>query len=193
MEHPIDLASAEADLPALPSSPPAHRVAALVGDPYPHSRTASLASALAVRLARELVRGQRPDASWRLIELAGSSEDGWARRPAAEPLDALRAAELVIVASPVVNGTYSGQTKLFLDALPERALEGSIAIPVMVARTGRHSLAADIHLRPLLMELGASCPTPAMFALESRLTNPGAVCGAWLARAWPALEHLLID
>ena len=49
-----------------------HRVVALAGDPRSHSRTASLASALAVRLAREVVGNGRSDASWRLIELGGA-------------------------------------------------------------------------------------------------------------------------
>ena len=166
-----------------------HRVVALVGDPRTHSRTASLASAVAVRLAREITGGPRPDASWRLIELAGES-GAWGRRPADDALAAVSGAQILVVASPVRRGSYSGLTKLFLDALPDRALAGTTTIPVMVARTPRHALAADVHLRPLLIELGAMCPTPALFALESRLSNPGAVCGAWMERARPALEHL---
>ena len=166
-----------------------HRVVAVVGDPRAHSRTAALASAVAIRLAREIVGGARPDASWRLIELGpGTQRSGG--RPAGEALAAVAGADIAIVASPVRRGSYTGILKTFLDALPDRALQGSVAVPVMVARTPRHTLAADVHLRPVLLELGASCPTPALFALESRLTNPGAVCGAWFGRARPALRHL---
>ncbi len=167
-----------------------HRVVALVGDPRAHSRTAALASAVAVRLAREIAGESRSDASWRLIELGAPDGGEWGRRPPDEALAALTGAELAIVASPVRRGSYTGLTKLFLDALPDRALAGVVAIPVMVARTPRHALAADVHLRPLLVELGASCPTPSLFALEARLLNPGAIVGAWLARARPALDHL---
>ena len=170
-----------------------HRVVALAGDPRAHSRTASLASAVAVRLAREIVGGSRPDASWRLIDLAAGNGGGWGGPPADEALAAFAAAEIAVVASPVRRGSYTGLTKLFLDALPERGLAGSVAIPVMVGRTPRHALAADVHLRPVLLELGASCPTASLFALESRLSNPGAVCGAWFTRARPALEHLRED
>jgi len=166
-----------------------HRVAAVVGDPRTHSRTASLASAVAVRLAREIIGGASPDASWRVIDLATDTES-WGRRPPEEPLAAMSNAQIVVVASPVRRGSYTGLTKLFLDALPDRALAGTTAIPVMVARTPRHALAPDVHLRPLLIELGASCPTPSIFALESRLSNPGAICGAWMERARPALRHL---
>ena len=166
-----------------------HRVAALVGDPRTRSRTASLASAVAVRLAREIIGGSHADASWRMIELAGTG-DGWERRPPDEALATISEADVAVIASPIRRGSYTGLTKLFLDALPDRALAGTTAIPVMVARTPRHALAPDVHLRPLLIELGASCPTPALFALESRLSNPGAICGAWMARARPSLAHL---
>jgi FMN reductase len=166
-----------------------HRVVALAGDPRAHSRTAALASAVAVRIAREVVGGARPDASWRLIELSPGI-GSWAGRPPDDVLSPLAAADVVVVASPVRRGSYTGLLKIVLDALPERALSGAVAIPVMVARTPKHALAADVHLRPLLVELGASCPTPALFALESRLSNPGAVCGAWYQRAQPSLAHL---
>ena len=170
-------------------APAQHRVAAVVGDPRHHSRTAGLASAVAVRLARELAGSDAVGATWTLIELA-ETDRGWSRRPDDDALAAVAAAELVVVATPVTRGSYSGLLKLFLDGLPDRGLAGSVAIPVMVARTPRHALAADVFLRPLLVELGASCPTPSLFALESRLTNPGAVCGAWFERARPALAHL---
>jgi FMN reductase len=174
--------------PHPPKEVESHRVAALVGDPRADSRTAALASALAVRLAREIVGGAEGDASWRLIDLAAES-NGWERRPPDDALTAVSRAELLVVASPIRRGTFTGLTKVFLDALGDRALAGTVAIPVMVASTHRYALAADVHLRPILIELGASCPTPSLFALESRLTNPGAVCGAWLDRARPALER----
>jgi FMN reductase len=161
-----------------------HRVVAICGDPRAHSRTGALASAVAIRLARDLLGGSRPDASWRLIETGASAT------PSHEEVDSVAGADLVVVATPIRRGSYSGQLKLFIDGLPDKALAGAIAIPVAVARTPRHALAAEVHLRPLLQELGASCPTPSLFALESRLSNPGAVCGAWFERARPALMHL---
>ena len=52
------------------------RVVALVGDPRAHSRTAALASALAVRLAREVDRRvDEPDSAWKLIELSEWTHD----------------------------------------------------------------------------------------------------------------------
>jgi FMN reductase len=166
-----------------------HRVVAVVGDARAHSRTAALASAVAVRLTRELLGGSRPDSTWRMIELGGTDAAGW-EHPTERDLESLAAADVAVIASPVRRGSYAGLLKVFLDALTDRALAGSIAIPVMVGQTRGHALAADVHLRPLLVELGASCPTPSLFALEARLSNPGAVAGAWFERARPALSHL---
>ncbi|HYH60746.1 MAG TPA: NADPH-dependent FMN reductase [Solirubrobacterales bacterium] len=169
-----------------PQAPDRQRVVALVGDPRAHSRTAALASALAVRLAREVIGGSRPDSAWKLIELSGWTHD----RSVYDWSVLVQDADVLIVASPIKQGSFTGLLKSFLDILPDRALEGATAIPVTVARTPRHALSADVHLRPVLGELGASCPTPSLFALESRLTNPGAICGAWFARSGAALAHL---
>jgi FMN reductase len=50
-----------------------------------------------------------------------------------------------------------------------------------------HTLAVDAYLRPLLIELGASCPTRGLYVLESQLPELEAVVGRWLAAAVPAL------
>ena len=160
-----------------------HRVMAIAGDPRAHSRTSALATAVSVRLTRELVGGRGTGASWRLIE----ARDGL---PSEEDVSEIADADVVVVATPIRRGSYTGELKMFADALPDRVLAGAVAIPVAIARTPRHALAAEMHLRPLLLELGASCPTPSLFALESRLSNPGAVCGGWFERARPALAHL---
>jgi FMN reductase len=153
----------------------------LSGDSRNHSRTAALASAVAIRLTRDIVAAADPEASWILLDVEAGP---------GEVLAAIGEASVIVVATPIRRGTYPGRLGVFFDTLPDRALAGVTAIPVGVARTPRHALALDVHLRPLLVELGASCPTGSLFALESRLSNPGAVCGAWFERARPALAHL---
>ena len=54
-----------------------------------------------------------------------------------------------------------------------------------------HTLAADVHLRPLLVELGAITPTAALVVTERDLADPAAVIEAWLDGAEPALRALL--
>jgi FMN reductase len=51
----------------------------------------------------------------------------------------------------------------------------------MLAGAPRHALTADMHPRPLLLELGASCPTPAVFALEQRVSDREAIAYESLA------------
>lgn len=168
-----------------PKPAAAHSVVALVGDSRAHSRTAALASAVAIRLAREVVGGSRSDSAWKLIELSAWTHD----RSVFDWSTLVQEADYVVVASPIKRGSYTGLLKSFLDLLPDHALAGSIGIPIGVGRTPRETLAADTHLRPLLQELGASCPTPALFALEARLSNPGAVCGGWFERSRAALTR----
>lgn len=57
--------------------------------------------------------------------------------------------------------------------------------PLMIARQARHAMAADVHLRPALLELGATCSTPSLVALESELASLGAegLVTAWLERS----------
>src|SRR5204862_4455592 len=101
----------------------------------------------------------------------------------ATDIDAVTGAGVVGFASPIRRGAYTWLLKLFADELPSHALAGKIAIPVMVAGAPRHALTADMHLRPLLIELGASCPTPALFALEHRVSDSEARVSEWFARA----------
>ena len=70
-------------------------------------------------------------------------------------LDAVLAADGLIVVTPIFNASYSGLFKLFFDVLELDSLDG---VPVLVAATGgtaRHSLALDHALRPLFAYLGA--------------------------------------
>src|SRR5262245_66580571 len=45
-------------------------------------------------------------------------------------VDALLAADLVVVATPVYRATYSGLLKVFFDLLPNAALVGKMAVPI---------------------------------------------------------------
>lgn len=151
-------------------------VVALSGNPRPMSRTAGLTLAV----ARSLLD----------IGLAGPVTQIDLANPAAGE-DQLRQvlcdAELAVVSSPTYKATYTGLLKSFLDPLPPGALRGVVVVPVMVAADRAHALAVDVHLRPLLLELGATCPTPGLFVEEAQLVDPAAAIAPWLAIAAPAL------
>jgi FMN reductase len=92
----------------------------------------------------------------------------------------------VIFASPTFKGTYTGLLKLFLDRVGTGALVGKPAVAFMVGATLRHSLAPEVFLKPVLVELGASCPAPGLFLLEAEYQGSAAL-DHWAQRARPLL------
>ena len=153
-------------------------VIAIVGNPRRDSRTRRLASGVADGLAGQV--GAAPGLTIDLVDLeldrAGYDQ---------ALTELVLGAQVVIAASPTVMGSYAGLLKLFLDGLPEAALLGKTAIPLMIARQARHALASDVHLRPALLELGATCPTPSLVALEAEYAALGSegLVTAWLERS----------
>jgi FMN reductase len=72
------------------------------------------------------------------------------------------------VASPTYKATYPGLLKSFLDWFSTTGLAGVTVVPVMVGAAAQHALAVKTHLRPLLVELGATVPTRGLRALIGR-------------------------
>jgi FMN reductase len=165
------------------------RCVALVGNPKPESRTltVAVAAAAAVIEAAELTSG------YHVIDLCGLARRLLLPEPSPAVEDAIEQitrADLVVVASPTFKGTYTGLLKVFLDRLPHRALAGTIALPVLVMGAPQHALAVEVHLRPLLVELGGTVPTPGLAVLESQLDSLDAVLRPWAAQVAPALGIL---
>ncbi|GAA4576997.1 NADPH-dependent FMN reductase [Planotetraspora kaengkrachanensis] len=187
-------------------------IVTLVGNPREGSRTL----AIAVRAAEAVAGRLRPAAG--LADAAGASEgsspaaggsgeygragdvvdlaalapDLLAREPGPGVESALKLvldAEVLVVASPTYKGTYTGLLKVFLDRLPHQALAGKTALPLLVMGDPKHSLAVEVHLRPLLVELGAFVPTPGLVVLDSVVPRDfGPDSGA---TAVPELDDLL--
>ncbi|GMA86652.1 hypothetical protein GCM10025868_19020 [Angustibacter aerolatus] len=61
---------------------------------------------------------------------------------------------MLVVATPTYKGAYTGLLKSFLDHVGADALAGAVAVPVTTVGGPAHTLAADVHLRPLLLEPG---------------------------------------
>ncbi len=89
--------------------------------------------------------------------------------------------------APRTKATYSGLLKAFLDRVPTDALAGARAVPVLLGGAPNHQLAVDLHLTPLLLELGAAVPVRGLFVLESELDALDATAAAWAARVAPTL------
>ena len=130
------------------------RTAVLVGNPQPRSRTLAAATTVARRLT---------DAEPGLVvDLAtvGPALLDWQDPSVAALVDELGAADLVVVASPTYKATYTGLLKLFLDRFAGGVGLRGVAVPLMLGAAPHHALAAELHLRPLLTELGAAVPAP---------------------------------
>jgi FMN reductase len=159
-------------------------VTALVGNPRPRSRTYEVALRCAERIAERIdaVRVEAID----LVDLGpdllrvGSEAIGEVRKRIAE-------SAVLVVASPTYKATYTGVLKLLFDQIPAGELCGTIGLPLMVGGAASHALAVDLHLRPLLIEVGCSCPTAGLFVLESELPRLDETLSTWLLRWQGAL------
>jgi NAD(P)H-dependent FMN reductase len=67
----------------------------------------------------------------------------------------IKAAEVLVVATPTYKGSCTGVLKVLLDHLPAQALAGKRPVPVVTAGAAPQAAAAEALLRQLLTE--ASC------------------------------------
>jgi FMN reductase len=112
----------------------------------------------------------------------------WSSPVVRDAVDAVMSCALVVVASPTYKATYTGLLKSFLDWFGTSDLSGVVAVPAMVGAGPQHALAVEVHLRPVLVELGASLPTRGLYVLESELEVLDDVVEAWLVQAGPRLR-----
>jgi FMN reductase len=157
-------------------------VATLIGSTSGRSRTQALAQAIVDALAQHLpVRVEAVELS-RLGSEFGCAATPDALGPAAlAALRTLEHADLVVAATPVYKGSYSGLFKHVIDFLDPDALVGR---PVILAATGggdRHALVVEHQLRPLFGFFRAQTVPAAVYASEAELQGY-AVCSASLQR-----------
>jgi len=166
-------------------------VTVVVGNPKPQSRTLAVATAVADAVEERL--GTRPSAPRLTIDLAdfGGRLIDWGDQEVTGLVEKMIESDLLIVASPTYKATYTGLLKVFLDRVPAPALRPAVAVPLMMGGSPVHSLAPEVHLRPLLVELGASCPTAGLFVLESQLGELPVVIDTWLDGAEHSLRRAL--
>jgi FMN reductase len=160
------------------------RTAVVVGNPKPRSRTLAAATTVAVRLT-----DAEPDLVIDLATLGPSLLD-WQDATVGALVDEVGAADLVVVASPTYKATYTGVLKLFLDRFAGAVGLRGVAVPLMLGAAPQHALAPELHLRPLLVELGAAVPTPALYVLDRDHDRPDSY-DEWLVRSRPLVHALL--
>jgi FMN reductase len=162
-------------------------VVAVVGNPRPASRTRTAAEAVAHRVAA--LTGQPLLGTIDLADLAG--ELLAPTHPAADDARArVSRSAVVVVATPVYKASYTGLLKAFLDLYGHDGLRGVVAVPLVVSGNPAHSLAGEVHLRPVLVELGAVVPTRAVALTEAQLATLDDAVAVWADAAAPALRSL---
>ncbi|MCU1366130.1 MAG: NADPH-dependent reductase [Ilumatobacteraceae bacterium] len=166
-------------------------ITVVVGNPKASSRTRAVGEAIANRAA--VAAGFASEAggvtNTDVIELAdlGPQLFDWSSAPVRAATEQLAGSTLAIIATPVYKATYTGLLKSFLDWFGQTGLAGVTAVPVMVGASAAHALAVEVHLRPLLVEIGATVPTRGLFVLEQELDSLDATITTWLEQAAPLL------
>jgi len=154
----------------------------VVGNPKPASRTLEAA----VRVATALT-GRHPEVVIDVVEL-GPGVLGWGDPAVGEAVARVRQASVLVAACPTYKASFTGMLKAFLDQFPSDGLAGVVAFPLMLGGAWQHSLAPDVFLKPVLVELGASCPARGLYLLDSDYEEPPEL-QAWLERARPLLPE----
>lgn len=159
------------------------RVAVVVGNPKPRSRTLAAAG----YVARALV-DRDPDLVVDLADLGPRILD-WQDEQVAGLVEQVGDADLVVFASPTYKGAYTGLLKLFLDRFATDGLRG-VAVPLMLGAGPAHAMAPELTLRPVLTEIGGLVPAKGLYVVDSAHDDPSAY-EHWLGLARPAITALL--
>ena len=134
----------------------------------------STSQMLAERLAESARKALESDSRLTSIEIIGlrplvkdialASVGGPVSADLQKVIDALSAADGVILVSPVFQASYSGLFKSAMDVLPAGTLEGVPVLLGATAGTARHSLVTEMALRPLVTYMKALPTQTAVFA-----------------------------
>jgi FMN reductase len=171
------------------------RIAVVTGNPKPASRTHSVALAVAGALAAALVTTPAdppvpPQVVVDLAEHAPSLFD-WSAPELSRLTGEVAAADVAVFASPTYKAAYTGMLKAFLDRYDSNGLAGTIAVPVMTGGWAGHMLAVEVHLRPVLVELGATVPARGLYVTEPELGDLDAAVSKWAENAIPLIRRAL--
>ncbi|WP_433244605.1 NADPH-dependent FMN reductase [Streptosporangium sp. CA-135522] len=168
-------------------------IVTVVGNPRSGSRTYQAAVQATQTIARRIGH-EGPSEIIDLSALAPLLFAPEASSAVEVALELVTQAGVLVVASPTYKGTYTGLLKTFLDRLPGGALASTVALPLLVMGDARHALAVEVHFRPLLVELGATVPTPGLALLESELRETSdldVVLDRWAGRVGPQVVAAL--
>ncbi|MGO8892837.1 MAG: NADPH-dependent FMN reductase [Streptosporangiaceae bacterium] len=178
------------------------RIAVVTGNPKPASRTQNVALAVAGTLAAEITPATAQAApplpatssATLVVDLAehASSLFDWSDAELTRLTAEVAAADIAVFASPTYKAAYTGMLKAFLDRYGSNGLAGTVAVPVMTGGWPGHLLAVEVHLRPVLVELGATVPARGLYVTEPEFGNLDAAVAKWAETAVPLIRRALV-
>lgn len=165
-------------------------IGVVVGNPKPRSRTLDVARRVANAVA-DVAGLDDPDPL--VVDLAdlGPALFDFSNADVRAAVDAVSACSVLVVASPTYKASYTGLLKSFLDWFGTTGLAGVTTVPVMVGAGATHALAVEVHLRAVLVEIGATLPTRGLYIVEADLPRLDEVVDEWAEQATPALRRCL--
>jgi FMN reductase len=164
------------------------QIAVVTGNPKPASRTHGVALAVAGALSAGLQPEPPAPLVIDLAEYAPRLFD-WSDAELSQLTAAVAAADVAVFASPTYKAAYTGLLKAFLDRYGSNGLAGTVAVPVMTGGWPGHLLAVEVHLRPVLVELGATVPARGLYVTEPELAGLDAAITRWAAAAVPLIRR----
>ncbi|MGO4689744.1 NADPH-dependent FMN reductase [Glaciibacter sp. 2TAF33] len=145
-------------------------VTVVVGNPKRNSRTRAAAERVA-----EALSGNPADCVIEVVDL-GPALLEWGDDDIAAAVATVGRSDLAVIATPTYKATYTGLLKTFLDKFAgATGMQDVVAVPVMVGGAMDHALAAELTLKPVLAELGATTALPGLFLLESEFESDGRI------------------
>ena len=168
------------------------RLVAVSGGLQRPSKAAALAEHLMDLIAEEVLCEQRLVELGQLApQLAGAIWRSHLPETVERELAAVEQADILVVATPVFRGSYTGLFKHFFDFIDQDAL---IDKPVLLAATGgsgRHALMIDHQLRPLFSFFQARTLPLGVYATDKDFTDYRLQDEALLQRATLAVQRAL--
>jgi FMN reductase len=168
------------------------RIVAVSGGLQRPSKSATLAEHLLDLIADQLPCQQRLVEIGQLAPcLAGAVRRSQLPETALQALAAVEQADVLVVATPVYRGAYTGLFKHFFDFVDQDAL---IDTPVLLAATGgseRHALVIEHQLRPLFSFFQARTLPLGVYASDPDFVDGRLQNEALLARARLAVQRAL--
>lgn len=100
-------------------------------------------------------------------------------------------ADILVIASPVYRGSYSGLLKHLFDMVDRAAMQDKIAILAVTGATPLHGLVLEHQLRPLMGFFGIQTAATALYGLEGDVGLDGMIAAPLVKRLEAAADEIV--